>query len=99
MPRHVKTAHEVSKEIKDNVPKDELEEGEDMDVSKILNQCGVCDKKLENLEELNLHMKSEHSMGSRKIDIKIQGKCCTAPQLIATIKESVVQSQNCSGKT
>ena len=81
LPRHVKTAHEVSKEIKDNVPKDELEEGEDMDVSKILNQCGVCDKKLENLEELNLHMKSEHSMGSRKIDIKSM-KIITVDQMV-----------------
>ena len=32
----------------------------------ILNQCGLCDEKFDNLVELNNHMKSEHSMGSRQ---------------------------------
>ena len=47
----------------------EEEEQEKQDVSQILNQCGICDKKLDNLLELNNHMKSEHSMGSQKIEI------------------------------
>ena len=40
------------------------------DAAPILNQCGVCDKKLNNLLELNIHMKSEHSMGLQKFDIE-----------------------------
>ena len=55
----------ATSEISDN-----SEEEEEQDVSQILNQCGICDKKLDNLLELNNHMKSEHSMGSQKIEIK-----------------------------
>ena len=41
-------------------------------VSKILNQCELCEKKLDNLSELNDHMKSEHSMGSAHIKAKVK---------------------------
>ena len=40
--------------------------------SKILNQCGLCEKKLDNLSELNEHMKSEHSLGSANIKAKVR---------------------------
>ena len=53
-------------EISDNSEEEEQEQ----DVSQILNQCGICDKKLDNLLELNNHMKSEHSMGRQKIEVK-----------------------------
>ena len=49
--------------------------GEEMDdASQILNQCGLCDKKFDNLSELNNHMKSEHSMGREDIKLKSKDK-------------------------
>ena len=59
--------------IKSDPPNTEISDNsdeEEQNVSQILNQCGICDKKLDNLLELNNHMKSEHSMGRQKIDIK-----------------------------
>ena len=60
----IKSDH-TNTEISDN-----SDEEEEQDVSQILNQCGICDKKLSNLLELNNHMKLQHSMGRQKIDIK-----------------------------
>ena len=75
-PHSIKKINEKSKEIPQIMTKSDFaeisenSEEEEQDDSQILNQCGVCDKKLNNLLELNNHMKSEHSMGSQKIDIK-----------------------------
>ena len=64
-----KVANNLKKQEKHSKMKDFTTEEEE-DASPILNQCGVCDKKFNNLLELNNHMKSEHSMGSQKFDIK-----------------------------